>query len=142
MPCRRLSMTMAFAVGILTLVQISEAQVFVDVFRFTGLDQAGDPLYVMPTQGRDGKLYGTLFGPFSDGATFRVSTGGQGSILYGFDGGQGSQPSAGLMLATNGNFYGTTQYGGSANLGVLFKMTPRGVLTVLHEFAGGGDGAQ
>ena len=39
---------------------------------------------------------------------------------------------ASLIQATDGNFYGTTEFG--LNSGTLFKMTPAGILTVLHEF--------
>jgi uncharacterized repeat protein (TIGR03803 family) len=129
--------------AIVACVGQAGAQTVTDIFRFIGVDQAGDPLYVMPVQGRDGKLYGTLYGPFSNGATFRVSIDGRGSTIpYGFDGVHGSRPAAGVTLATDGNFYGTTQYGGSSNLGVLYRMTPSGSVTVLHNFLGGQDGSQ
>ncbi len=38
--------------------------------------------------------------------------------------GDGSSPDGGLLLASNGNFYGTTQLGGSADTGTIFEMTP------------------
>ena len=44
------------------------------------------------------------------------------------------------MLATDGNFYGTTTNGGANNCnspcGTVFKITPAGTLTTLHSFAG------
>src|SRR5207248_1137950 len=52
----------------------------------------------------------------------------------------GDVPSS-LMLASDGNFYGTTELGGSANDGVLFSVAPNGTYTALHEFSGGADGA-
>src|SRR5579862_1907926 len=52
----------------------------------------------------------------------------------------GSQPAAGLIQATDGNFYGTTYYGGASNAGSVFKMTPSGVVTILHSFTDGPDG--
>jgi uncharacterized repeat protein (TIGR03803 family) len=42
-----------------------------------------------------------------------------------------------LVLASDGNFYGTTEGGGTSNTGTVFKITPGGVETVLHSFAGG-----
>jgi uncharacterized repeat protein (TIGR03803 family) len=42
----------------------------------------------------------------------------------------------GLILATDGNFYGTSS-GSAANRGTVFKMTSSGTVTVLHAFAGG-----
>jgi len=38
----------------------------------------------------------------------------------------GNNPSAALIQGTDGNFYGTTSYGGPSNLGVVFSMTPAG----------------
>ena len=46
----------------------------------------------------------------------------------------GGSSSAALIQATDGNFYGTTGLGGAFNLGTVFKMTPTGVVTVLHSF--------
>src|ERR1700686_2998416 len=43
--------------------------------------------------------------------------------------------------ATDGNFYWTTSRGGALNAGTVFKMTPSGTLTILHEFTGNADGA-
>jgi uncharacterized repeat protein (TIGR03803 family) len=42
-------------------------------------------------------------------------------------------PYAGLVQATNGNFYGTTE-GGGASYGTVFKITPSGTLTTLYTF--------
>jgi len=44
----------------------------------------------------------------------------------------GRTPGGTLALAPSGDFYGTTPYGG-AN-GVIFRMSPRGTLTTLHNF--------
>ena len=50
-------------------------------------------------------------------------------------------PNAGLVRDADGNFYGTTFYGGALNMGAVYKITPKGIETVLHSFAGGVDGA-
>jgi uncharacterized repeat protein (TIGR03803 family) len=50
-------------------------------------------------------------------------------------------PNAGLVRDADGNFYGTTFYGGAFNMGVVYKITPKGTETVLHSFSGGSDGA-
>jgi uncharacterized repeat protein (TIGR03803 family) len=42
----------------------------------------------------------------------------------------------GVIKASDGNFYGTTQYGGSANFGTIFKVTPTGTATTLVNFTG------
>jgi uncharacterized repeat protein (TIGR03803 family) len=50
-------------------------------------------------------------------------------------------PQSGLIQANDGNFYGTTFEGGpTGNGGVLFRVTPSGVFTVLHGFASEPDG--
>jgi uncharacterized repeat protein (TIGR03803 family) len=46
----------------------------------------------------------------------------------------GSNPRAGLVLDTSGNFYGTTDVGGANNLGTVFEVSPSGTETVLYSF--------
>ena len=64
------------------------------------------------------------------------------ATLYAFSGGtDGRYPDSGLTAGPDGNFYGTTTYGGANNLGTVYKITPAGVKTVLYSFKGGsGDG--
>jgi uncharacterized repeat protein (TIGR03803 family) len=120
-------------------VRVTQAQNVTLVYSFSNLGSSANPLYVTPAQGGDAKLYGTTQG--SDfGSVFRVQTTGAGTTLYTLDGTEGVEPSAGVTLASDGNFYGTTFEGGTANYGVLFRITPGGVYTVLHNFGGGADG--
>src|ERR1022692_2487930 len=46
----------------------------------------------------------------------------------------GDAPYAGLVQATNGNLYGTTEVGGAHSQGMVFKVTPGGTLTTLYSF--------
>jgi uncharacterized repeat protein (TIGR03803 family) len=48
-----------------------------------------------------------------------------------------------LLLAVDGNYYGTSRRGGlhAGCCGVVFKMTPQGQVDILHTFAGHADGA-
>jgi uncharacterized repeat protein (TIGR03803 family) len=46
-----------------------------------------------------------------------------------------------VILDAAGNLYGTTYQGGSASLGVVYKVSPSGQETVLHSFTGAPDGA-
>ena len=57
-------------------------------------------------------------------------------ILCSFSGTNGAYPQAALTLGTDGNFYGTTSYGGSNSDGTVFKMTTNGTLTILVSFKG------
>ncbi len=75
------------------------------------------------------------------------------TVLYSFTGtnGDGAQPTAGLIMDSAGNLYGTTQFGGVTSCfsdrippgcGTVFKLDPSGNETVLHSFTGtNGDGA-
>lgn len=57
------------------------------------------------------------------------------TTLYSFGYYDGHFPYAGLIQATDGNFYGTTPWGGANGPGTAFKITPAGVLTTLHSFS-------
>jgi len=64
------------------------------------------------------------------------------TTLHSFEGTDGYEPLAGLIQATNGSFYGTTQ-GAGATDGTVFKVTLSGTLTTLHSFDGAdGDSPQ
>jgi uncharacterized repeat protein (TIGR03803 family) len=99
------------------------------------------------TLGADGNLYGTtqFGGNFGSGAAFKVTTGGTLTVIHSFNfGTEGGNPSNGLTLASDGNFYGTTRNGGpSGSGGTVFRLTPAGAVTVLHQFqpfSAGNDG--
>jgi uncharacterized repeat protein (TIGR03803 family) len=68
------------------------------------------------------------------------------SVLYSFQGGwDGAQPVAGLIDKA-GNLFGTTGFGGAADAGTVFQLTPpttpggSWTETVLYSFQGGTDG--
>jgi uncharacterized repeat protein (TIGR03803 family) len=128
--------------ALLLMPQLGFCQTVTDIYNFTGDNASAFPLHVTPAQARNGKLYGTTGGESGTnyGTIFQVSTTGVFGHLYTFDDTTGSQPSAGLILASDGNFYGTTYLGGTSGLGVLFKISPRGY-AVLYNFTGGTDGA-
>ncbi len=75
------------------------------------------------------------------GAVYKVSTAGKESVLYSFAGppADGRYPIAGLAVK-NGEFYGTTGYGGTADFGTVFKVSASGVEHVLYSFTGPPDG--
>src|ERR1019366_8418966 len=74
------------------------------------------------------------------GTAFRVWASGYG-VMHSFTNGvDGATPLAGLIQASDGNFYGATLHGLGASLGTLFRLTPANVFTTLHAFGGGDDG--
>ncbi len=92
----------------------------------------------------DGDFYGSTYegGDADLGTIFKITAGGALTVLHSFTGGtDGASPYAALIQAADGNFYGTTLGGGTSDLGTIFKMTPAGTVTVLHQFAGGSDGS-
>jgi uncharacterized repeat protein (TIGR03803 family) len=99
-------------------------------------------------QGSDGNFYGTSEGggnlTYGGGTVFRCTPGGVVTVLHGFSDPEGRAPEGGVVQGSDGNFYGTTEAGGTANTGVLYRVTPAGEFTVLHQFGPGGgpDGAQ
>ena len=83
----------------------------------------------------DGDFYGTTSGSeygASQGTVFRIDRHGTLTTMHAFTGVDGSDPEAGVVEGTDGNFYGTTAGGN----GTVFKMTPDGTLTTLVSFDG------
>lgn len=58
------------------------------------------------------------------------------TTLVNFNGTNGSAVYSGLVQGTDGNFYGTTYFGGAYDWGTVFKMAPSGALTALYAFNG------
>src|SRR6185503_9384474 len=65
------------------------------------------------------------------GTVYRMTPDGALTTLIQFSQANGAFPNAGLVQGNDGNFYGTTYSGGTANLGTVFKITTNGVLTTL-----------
>jgi uncharacterized repeat protein (TIGR03803 family) len=86
-----------------------------------------------------GILYGTttLGGASNLGTVFSITKTGSYALLYSFKGGSndGQSPNAGVVFDASGNIFGTTYGGGTDNAGVVFKLPPGGVDTVIHDFA-------
>lgn len=53
------------------------------------------------------------------------------TTLQSFDGKDGTESFSGMVQGANGNFYGTTYFGGAKNSGEVFEITPDGTLTIL-----------
>ena len=109
---------------------------------FKGGSTDGKNPYGDLLQASDGNLYGMTYagGSSNFGTLFKCTTAGTFTLLHTFKGGasDGIYPYyGGLIQATDGNFYGMTQYGGAFSHGIIFKCTTSGALTVVHSFARG-----
>ena len=74
----------------------------------------------------------TLFLTAATAQTFKV--------FYTFSGSDGSFPNGDLLRDAAGNFYGTTQFGGASNRGLVYKLDSNGQHTTLYSFTGAADG--
>jgi uncharacterized repeat protein (TIGR03803 family) len=111
---------------------------------FAGTPDGEDP-YAGLLRDKAGNLYGTtMFGGTGGGfgTVFKLDAKGKLTQLHSFSGTpDGVNPLAGLLRDGAGNLYGTTEYGGTnGGYGTVFKVNPKGKLTLLHSFAGTPDG--
>ena len=133
---------------VLTVIrtQPAQAQTFTVLHSFDVTD--GTKPEAGLVQATNGNLYGTTFlgGANNDGTVFEITPSGTLTTLYSFCSQSGCTdgyaPQAGLVLATNGDLYGTTYYGGANDDGTVFKITPSGTLSTLHSFDYYTDGAE
>lgn len=125
------------------VVKASPSQTFTSLASFDGAD--GGVPYDSLVQGLNGNFYGTTgFGGANQtcdngcGTVFEITPTGQVTTIYSFcsqsNCADGQYPTAGLTLATNGIFYGTTESGGANGFGTIFGITPAGQLTTLYSF--------
>lgn len=124
-----------------TVFKITPTGALTALYSFSGNTGEGYPNSEL-TLGADGNLYGMTNGATSStkssGTTiFKITPAGTLTTLYSFSGSTGgAYPGAALTLGPDGNFYGATEAGGTYNYGTIFKITPDGSLTTLHNFTG------
>ncbi len=130
-----------------TVFEITPSGTLTTLYSFDSTDGANPTALVQAT---NGNFYGTTY----DGGANTTSGGGPGcgtvfeitpsdtlTTLHSFDGTDGAHPDSGLIQATNGNFYGTTAFGGAYptcgfgyGCGTVFEITPSRTLTTLYNF--------
>jgi uncharacterized repeat protein (TIGR03803 family) len=108
------------------------------VHNFDGIHGRGPSGLVLNTVGN---FYGDTGGGgrHGYGLVFRLKPGGGFTVLHAFAGDDGRSPSDTLTQGADGKYYGTTYYGGTSTAcfvgcGTVFKISPSGTLTVLHNF--------
>ena len=128
-----------------TIFQITPAGTLTTLYSFCAIDypfcgDGSNPIALVLNS--DGNFYGTTAygGAYGEGSVFTISLIGTLTTIYSFCSQiactDGATPRDGLVLGSDGNFYGTTYYGGLYNQGTIFQITPAGVLTTLHNFDG------
>ncbi|MFZ4767975.1 MAG: choice-of-anchor tandem repeat GloVer-containing protein, partial [Roseimicrobium sp.] len=91
------------------------------------------------TLGADGLFWGVARegGASSRGSVYKITTSGTRTRVVSFTGTTGAaigaKPRGPLALASDGNFYGLCSEGGAKNTGLLFKVTPAGLYTVVSQ---------
>ena len=124
------------------MFQLTPAGVLTVLYNFDGNANGGNPAGAL-TQGRDGSFYGTTQqgGAYSGGTVYSITSTGTFTTLASFTGDAGgSFPYTGLTQGNDGNFYGTTLFGGTNGAGTIFRVTRAGVLKSLYSFSNGLDG--
>jgi uncharacterized repeat protein (TIGR03803 family) len=125
-----------------TIFRIDANRKLTTLYNFCSVCNSGVGALV---QGEDGSFYGTAADANGYGTIFKITPKGRLTTLYTFCAqpkcadGTGSQ---GLLLASDGNFYGTTPLGGTDNCGLyqgggcgtVYKLTPSGKFTTLYTF--------
>jgi len=136
-----------FALCAATAMALPAQETFTTLHSFDSTDGANPGVVLI--QATNGALYGTAssFGANGAGTVFKMTPGGTLTTVYNFCSESGCMdgvlPEAGLLQATSGDFYGTTN-GGGLGYGTVFKITPGGTLTTLYSFcsqSGCADGA-
>src|SRR5580658_1600476 len=128
-------------ISLILFAAMASAQTVTTLVSFAGGN--GDEPIGPLVQGLNGDFYGVTAagGAYNGGTVFKMTSTGRLKTLYNFTGGaDGAGPESGLLLATDGDFYGTTNTGGENGKGVVFKITASGTETTLHSFTGA-DGA-
>jgi uncharacterized repeat protein (TIGR03803 family) len=125
-----------------TVFKMTPSGTLTTLYSFCSQTNCADGKYpsVALIQATDGNFYGTTpqGGTEGYGTIFKITAEGALTTLYSFcsqtNCTDGESPVAGLVQATDGNFYGTTPQGGTKGYGTIFKITAEGTLTTLYSF--------
>lgn len=124
-----------------TLFEITPTGTFTTLYKFCGetnCDDGENPAGGL-VEGPNGNLYGTAYwgGTHDSGTVFLLTPRGRLITLHSFTRTSGSKFTTGpngIIQTPDGSLYGTTTYGGSANYGTIFKLSPSGKFTNLYNF--------
>jgi uncharacterized repeat protein (TIGR03803 family) len=134
--------TCSFGCG--TVFKITPKGTLTTLHSFAGPPNDGAVPYASLVPADNGTFYGTTAegGADANGTVFKITPAGKLTTIYNFCVGtncaDGGDPQARLVLATDGNLYGTAVMGGAYAIGSIFKITPQGALTTLYSFCAQG----
>jgi len=95
-------------------------------------------------EGSNQIFYGTAYyggGAAGYGVIFTIDSSRNYKGVHNFDYTHGAGPEGGLIRASDGNFYGTTSYGGTNNDGTIYRLAQNGTFTSLYSFETNSTGA-
>jgi uncharacterized repeat protein (TIGR03803 family) len=123
-----------------TVFRLTPTGTLATIWNFDNGTDAGAPWYP-PFQGLDGTFYGVSNTVYTGdyGAFYKLTPTTilpyKEKVLVDFNYTNGNESNLPVQ-GTDGSFYGTSVSGGSKNLGVIYKITSAGKITVLHNFTG------
>lgn len=119
--------------------RVSPSGSLTKAYNFPSQTFVGSPPWVPLLEGRDGNLYGvtTNGGANGTGTIYKLTLGGQYTLLYSFPAGPDYNPVA-LIEGSDGNLYGATM--GLAGISLLFRVTKAGQYTLVHKMDPYADG--
>ncbi|MGA8150536.1 MAG: choice-of-anchor tandem repeat GloVer-containing protein [Terriglobales bacterium] len=86
-----------------------------------------------PIQGVDGNFYGICYS-YLVPKIYKITPSGIFTVLGSLP---GSSPNVSpLLQGTDGNFYGPSDYDGTSSRGMVFRMTPKGIVKAVYSFHG------
>jgi uncharacterized repeat protein (TIGR03803 family) len=124
-----------------TIYEVTPGGTVTTLYTFCPLANCSDGQYPQALiLGSDGNFYGTTLegGAFNAGTAFQITPGGALTTLHSFcaqgNCADGNGPLGGLMQATDGSFYGTTEKGGNdygcrPGCGTIFRLSGPGEIT-------------
>jgi uncharacterized repeat protein (TIGR03803 family) len=128
------------------VANVTNVQVRCPVFTLLenlGVGTVGSSAQSLHILSSDGNFYGTTEygGLYVGGTVYKLTPDGNISTIANFVNGTTSWgPMGALLQAADGNFYGTTYWGGVNNAGTIYKLAPDGTITTLWSFGSGADG--
>ncbi len=120
-----------------SVFKVSTGGSFTSLYSFTGTSEDGGAPVGKLVQAGDGNLYGVTYsaGANGCGAIYQMTTSGTFTSLYNFNcQSDGGYPRSGLILASDGNLYGTTSAAGVSGYGTVYRIGLDGSFAVIYHF--------